>query len=101
MVVMATAQQIGHYSVQQAQIDHRSREETVLCMVEIQLTEAYPLIFPIRRKPIRLIRRDSYRAPTTSGLTSSSISSMARTNYILSLLRDNRTIPAATTAAAF
>ena len=46
MVVMQTAQQIGHYSAQQAQIDHRSREESVLCVVEIQLTEAYPAFIP-------------------------------------------------------
>lgn len=46
MVVMNTSRQIGHYSAQQAQIDHRDRRETVLCIVEIQLTETYPAFIP-------------------------------------------------------
>lgn len=40
--VLETSQHIGNYSAQQAQIDHRGRKETVLCIVEIQLTETYP-----------------------------------------------------------
>ena len=46
MVVMNTGKQIGHYSAQQAQIDHRDRQETVLCLVEIQLTDTYPAFIP-------------------------------------------------------
>jgi hypothetical protein len=41
-VVMETSERIGNYSAQQAAIDHRDRKETVLCVVEIQLTETYP-----------------------------------------------------------
>jgi len=46
LVVMNTSKQIGHYSAQQAQIDHRDRRETVLCIIEIQLTESYPAFIP-------------------------------------------------------
>jgi len=45
-VVMSTSQRIGNYSAQQAQIDHRGRKETVLCVIEIQLTESYPSFIP-------------------------------------------------------
>ena len=45
-VVMNTSQHIGHYSAQQAQIDHRDRKETVLCIIEIQLTDTYPAFIP-------------------------------------------------------
>ncbi len=45
-VVMGTSQRIGHYSAQQAQIDHRNRKETVLCVIEIQLTDTYPALMP-------------------------------------------------------
>lgn len=46
MVVMNTSKQIGHYSAQQAQIDHRDRQETVLCIVEIQFTDSYSAFIP-------------------------------------------------------
>jgi len=45
-VVLETSQRIGNYSAQQAQIDHRDRKETVLCIIEIQLTETYPAFIP-------------------------------------------------------
>jgi len=46
LVVMNTSKQIGQYSAQQAQVDHRDREETVVCLVEIQLTDTYPAFIP-------------------------------------------------------
>jgi hypothetical protein len=45
-VVVDSSQHIGHYSAQQAQIDHRDRKETILCVIEIQLTETYPPFVP-------------------------------------------------------
>jgi len=45
-VVIASDLHIGHYSAQQAQIDHRDRRETVVCVVEIQLTDSYPAFIP-------------------------------------------------------
>lgn len=45
-VVVGSSQHIGHYSAQQAQIDHRDRKETILCIIEIQLTETYPAFVP-------------------------------------------------------
>ncbi|HTP70392.1 MAG TPA: hypothetical protein VMJ35_15890 [Dongiaceae bacterium] len=45
-VVLETNQRIGNYSAQQAQADHRNRKETILCIVEVQLTETYPAFIP-------------------------------------------------------
>jgi hypothetical protein len=45
-VVLEASQRTGNYSAQQAQIDHRERQETVLGIVEIQLTETYPALIP-------------------------------------------------------
>jgi hypothetical protein len=46
LAVMNSSQHIGNYSAQQAQIDHRDRKETVLSIIEIQLTETYPAFIP-------------------------------------------------------
>lgn len=61
-VVLETSQRIGNYSAQQAQLDHRDRKETVLCTVEIQLTETYPAFIPDparsgSRSPVNFIPR--------------------------------------------
>jgi len=45
-LVSDISQHIGNYSAQQALIDHRGRKETVLCIIQIQLTETYPALIP-------------------------------------------------------
>ena len=45
-LVSDISQRIGNYSAQQALIDHRGRKETVLCIIQIQLTETYPAFIP-------------------------------------------------------
>ena len=45
-LIQASKQHLGNYSAQQAQLDHRGKEEIVRIIVEIQLTQSYgPFIF--------------------------------------------------------
>src|SRR5215475_6587157 len=92
MVVFDTSQQIGHYSAQQAQIDHRDRKETVLCRFEIQLTETYPAFIPDPAS--RTSQPNFVPRPPDFGRTSSFIFWTARISFAPSPHPAMPTIPA-------
>ncbi|HKF25354.1 MAG TPA: hypothetical protein VKB24_05240 [Candidatus Acidoferrum sp.] len=64
LAVLASSNHTGNYSAQQAQIDHRSRPETVEIQVGIRFTDSYPALIlsaapPSRGRQAALVPRPS------------------------------------------
>jgi hypothetical protein len=74
LVVRQSAEHSFNYSEQQAQIDHRNRPEMVRVLIEIQLTNSYPAIYPSPDIPGGLVQRQGafwkdFRIQVVSGQT--------------------------------